>query len=196
MSKKKEEVPLPEMGSVEDISIMDPQIITEGYNEAKALKRSIKEAAEILDDKAMKFIGFLVTVIIALIAAFWVLQDAHANNIYIYLVTVEIAACIISMLWLVFGVISGNSFYMPGRRPEYFFYDKDVEWYNNMDESINASERNKLFLALQIQALSSEINHNEKALQRIVRNYRRSIWLLGSLTAVLGFLFLVCRLSQ
>ena len=195
MSKKKEEIPLPEMGSVEDISMLDSQIITEGYNEAKALKRSIKEAADILDEKAMKFIGFLVSIILALIAAFWALKG-NADDMIIYLVAGEIATCVISMLLLVFGVISGNSYYMPGRRPNYFFYEKDVEWYNNMDESIIASERNKLFFALQIQALSSEINHNEKALQRIVRNYRRSIWLLGSLTAVLGVLFLVCRLLQ
>lgn len=195
MSKKQVEIPLPEMGSVEDISMLDPQIITEGYNEAKALKRSIKEAADILDEKAMKFIGFLVTIIIALIAAFWALKG-NADDMIIYLVAGEIATCVISMLLLVFGVISGNSFYMSGRRPNYFFNEEDVNWCNSMDESINASERNKLFFALQIQALSSEINHNEKALQKIVRNYRRSIWLLGSLTAVLGVLFLVCRLLQ
>lgn len=195
MSKKKEEMPLPEMGSVEDISMLDPQIITEGYNEAKALKRSIKEAADILDEKAMKFIGFLVTIIIALIAAFWALKDAWADDIFLYLVAGEIAICMVSMLWLIFGVISGSSFVLPGGRPQAYFNADFINWYKDLKAGAYCNP-DRQFIVTKISALSDEIKFNEGALKRIVQNYRYSIWLLGSASTALGIAFLVCCLCK
>lgn len=180
---------LPEMGSIEDISKMDPQIITEGYNEAKALKRSIKEAADILDEKAMKFIGFLVTIILALIAAFWALK-VSANAIFLYLVAGEIVICIVSMLLLVFGVISGNSFMLAGERPEFFFEKSLMDWYDDL-KKYNGAKPDAQFMAAQTSALTNDISHNEKALERIVKNYRLSIWILTVSSSVLGIVFLV-----
>lgn len=195
MNKKKEEIPLPEMGSVEDISMLDPQIITEGYNEAKALKRSIKEAADILDEKAMKFIGFLVTIIIALIAAFWALKDVWADNIFLYLVASEIVTCMVSMILLVFGVISGSSFILSGGRPQEYFNEDLINRYKDLKAGIYCNP-DKQFMVEKISALSYDIKHNEGALKRIVKNYRRSIWLLGSASTVLGIAFLVCCLCK
>ena len=176
---------LPKMGDYKAIASLPLEVIMEGYNDANVLKRSIKQSADSLDEKAMKFIGFLVTIIIALTSALWILKANRASSYVLWLTIGEIVTCMISSCFLAFGVISNNAFHLPGERPEYFFWEKDLEWYRSL--TVCGHEK---FMAQKIKALSEDLEFNEKALRRMVINYRIAIWILVSLSVILGLVFL------